>query len=399
MEEMALIHNVTKHSILISILVPVYNVESYLAQCIESIINQTYTNLEIILVDDGSTDNSGQICDNFASKDKRINVIHKKNGGLVSARKAGIAKAHGEYIGFVDSDDYIDSNMFEMLLSKILEQDTDFIHSGFFIDRSIICNYNECRVSFCETDKLQFLIKEIFVEPFSMKIMNGVVFKLFKAELIKKVYMQISNEYSYGEDMICFLGCIMECKSLFLYKNAFYHYRIRETSLSHINKLDLCARESLCYIGVSELLKKYGVYNECKKGLEDYYKPRLLNTISEGFANDIKIERYKLGNISCLKGKKIALYGAGLAGQGYYRQISMYTECQIVAWADKKYKKYDSEWTRVLEPCKLKNLKFDLLLIATFKESTAMEIIDELEEMGIENIRSKAVWEKPVKIW
>ena len=96
----------------ISVIVPVYNVEQYLERCVDSIINQTYKNLEIILVNDGSTDNSGQLCDELAKKDDRIRVIHKKNGGLSDARNVGIDEAEAELIGFIDSDDYIDEDMY-----------------------------------------------------------------------------------------------------------------------------------------------------------------------------------------------------------------------------------------------------------------------------------------------
>ncbi|MCP3029190.1 glycosyltransferase [Halobacillus sp. A5] len=99
----------------ISIIVPVYNVEPYLRRCLDSILAQTFTDIEVIVVNDGSTDRSGEICDEFAEKDKRIRVIHKKNGGLSSARNAGLDIVKGEYIGFVDSDDYIDINMYKKL--------------------------------------------------------------------------------------------------------------------------------------------------------------------------------------------------------------------------------------------------------------------------------------------
>lgn len=105
---------------LISIIVPVYKVEQYLRKCIESILNQTYTNFELILVDDGSPDDSGKICDEYEKIDSRIKVIHKKNGGLSSARNAGIDIARGEYLGFVDSDDFIESYMYEKLLQAII---------------------------------------------------------------------------------------------------------------------------------------------------------------------------------------------------------------------------------------------------------------------------------------
>lgn len=110
---------------MISVVVPIYKVEKYLKKCIDSIINQTYKELEIILVDDGSPDNCGKMCDEFALKDNRIKVIHKENGGLSSARNAGIEIATGEYITFVDSDDYIDNNMYEILLKILKESESD----------------------------------------------------------------------------------------------------------------------------------------------------------------------------------------------------------------------------------------------------------------------------------
>lgn len=103
---------------MISVIVPIYNIQEYLPQCIDSIINQTYTELEIILVDDGSTDSGGSICDEYALNDSRVKVIHKKNGGLVSARKAGIRAAHGEYITFVDGDDWIERDTYQKYLKS-----------------------------------------------------------------------------------------------------------------------------------------------------------------------------------------------------------------------------------------------------------------------------------------
>ena len=110
---------------LISIIIPVYKVEKYLEKCIESVLKQTYTNLQIILVDDGSPDNCGKICDEYAKKDSRIEVIHKINGGLSDARNVGINRANGRYIGFVDSDDYIKEDMYEKLINLIKEYDAD----------------------------------------------------------------------------------------------------------------------------------------------------------------------------------------------------------------------------------------------------------------------------------
>ena len=115
----------------ISIIVPVYNVEKYLENCIESILNQTFKDFELILVDDGSTDNSGKICDIYKKKDSRIKVIHKNNGGLSSARNAGLDIACGKYVGFVDSDDYIHYQMYEKLYHQIIKNKADISVCGF----------------------------------------------------------------------------------------------------------------------------------------------------------------------------------------------------------------------------------------------------------------------------
>jgi glycosyltransferase involved in cell wall biosynthesis len=112
---------------LISIIVPVYKVEKFLSKCVDSILNQTYRNIEIILIDDGSPDNSPAICDEYAEKDNRIKVIHQRNAGLAGARNAGLAICRGEYIAFVDSDDYIEPNMMEAMLNAAVNNDCDIV--------------------------------------------------------------------------------------------------------------------------------------------------------------------------------------------------------------------------------------------------------------------------------
>ena len=119
---------------LISIIVPVYNVEKYLHRCVSSILQQTYSKFEVILVDDGSKDASGRICDVFASKDERVRVIHKENGGLSSARNAGLDIANGKYIGFVDSDDYIENDMYEIMYNALIKNNVDIACVGIYRD-------------------------------------------------------------------------------------------------------------------------------------------------------------------------------------------------------------------------------------------------------------------------
>ena len=112
---------------LLSVIIPVYNVKPYLEKCVESIVDQTYHNLQIILVDDGSTDGSQTICDELAQKDSRIVVIHKENGGLSTARNVGMDRAKGDYIAFVDSDDWLERNMYEVLINQLEAHDADLV--------------------------------------------------------------------------------------------------------------------------------------------------------------------------------------------------------------------------------------------------------------------------------
>ena len=118
----------------ISIIIPIYNSEQYLASCLDSVINQTIRDIEIICVNDGSTDNSAKIIEEYAHKDNRVKVLHKENGGQTSSRRAGLELATSEYIGFVDSDDWIDSDMYERMLSVAEQYQTDMVSSGYYLE-------------------------------------------------------------------------------------------------------------------------------------------------------------------------------------------------------------------------------------------------------------------------
>ena len=115
----------------VSIIIPAYNIENYIEKTLDSVLDQTYDSLEIIVVNDGSKDNTAAIIDSYAQKDNRIKVIHKENGGVTSARLAGIAAATGDYIGFVDGDDYIEPNMFELLVNNAINYNADISHCGY----------------------------------------------------------------------------------------------------------------------------------------------------------------------------------------------------------------------------------------------------------------------------
>lgn len=223
---------------LISIIVPVYKVENYLNDCLLSIINQSYNNIEIILVDDGSPDNCPALCDRWAQKDARIKVIHKENGGLSSARNAGIESAKGEYIAFVDSDDFIASNMYEDLYEAIIRTQTD-------IAISKIQNYFEDgHTSPFKSTKWHYTIdKEIILERteylhlcLSTKIETSAWNKLFKRKLFDNVRF---SEGRLAEDYLIMYYILKNVNKVVYLNKIHYNYRIRQggicSSFSHLN--------------------------------------------------------------------------------------------------------------------------------------------------------------------
>lgn len=171
---------------MVSIIVPVYNVEKYIKKCIESLINQTYKNIEIILVDDGSTDKSGKICDEYERKYRNINVLHQKNQGLSMARNNGMLLSQGSLIGFVDSDDWVSSEMFEKLVFAILSTNTDIA----------MCGYNNCypsaTIPSCiASNNLSILSRKEFLDCLITKKTKYVVWnKLFRREFLNGVFFE-----------------------------------------------------------------------------------------------------------------------------------------------------------------------------------------------------------------
>lgn len=210
---------------LISIIVPVYKTEKYLEHCIESVVNQTYKNLEIILIDDGSPDYSPEICDKWAKKDPRIRVLHKENGGLSSARNAGMEIATGDYIMFVDSDDYLELDMAEVLCDLIKKGDSDVARCGFFFDnaKEAVAEKIDIYAEYPDYDILM-------IDLLSNGYMSGAVWnKLYKATAVKNI--RFLDEDGCSEDiMFNFRLYSKKIKAVFCEKPE-YHYMVRENSI------------------------------------------------------------------------------------------------------------------------------------------------------------------------
>ncbi len=208
---------------LISVIIPIYNVEQYLRQCLDSVINQTYKNLEIILVDDGSTDNSGKICDEYALKDARIKVIHKENGGVSSARNAGLDIAKGDYIGFVDSDDYIEKDMYEYLYSLNKNNNTLLSVCNFYIKKNkkiIEAKPITNKTVLSANEMLECSFKQLFS-----------VNKLIARNLFYD--LRFPKDIRYGEDMTVCMELFIRAKKISYGKQCKYFYRQHENCITN----------------------------------------------------------------------------------------------------------------------------------------------------------------------
>lgn len=213
---------------LISVIVPVYNVKEYLRCCIDSILKQTYDKLELIIVDDGSTDGSGEICEEFKDRDVRIRIFHKKNGGASSARNLGLKYANGEYIGFVDSDDFIKADMYESML-KHMERNVDIVCCGTAVIYPDRMKRNSS--AYCNPSKVTVLEGENAIRE--MLLLGKLCFsscdKLFRRELFEEI---LYPEGRTCEDLPVVYGLVKKSRSIINIGEVKYFYRYRDSSIS-----------------------------------------------------------------------------------------------------------------------------------------------------------------------
>ena len=221
---------------LFSVIVPIYNIEKYIRRCIDSVLAQTFADFELILVDDGSPDRCGEICDEYAKRDRRIKVIHKENGGLVSARQAGIKEASGDYIFHLDGDDAICADA--LFAANEIIEDTNADIVSFSYKCNIDGKIGDAVDDFADEglyDK-EGMKKHIYPRLLSDKNMNHVFYFLWgraiKRELATKNQLNVNPAISLGEDLSCIVPCILEADTIYMSKKAIYLYTIRNDSIS-----------------------------------------------------------------------------------------------------------------------------------------------------------------------
>lgn len=294
---------------MISIIVPVYNVEAYLKQCLDSIRAQTYENFEVILVDDGSTDLCGKICDAYSKQDGRFKVIHKKNGGLMDAWKNGLEYANSDLIMFVDSDDWVEKNILEILYNEYLQTMADivccsFVHS--FKDKEIPDDHN-VKPGYYDKKKIESNIFPVLINdgvPLSRGVRICRWAKLIKKELLIRNLFWTDNQITIGEDLNIMFPVIMEASSIdILPKQYLYHYRANDTSIMKRVSADMFSKVELLYRKELEIANYYRkIYDFthqieldfCDLSINIFVKEYIQNNSFENFMKAKSSRNYKV---------------------------------------------------------------------------------------------------------
>lgn len=370
-----------KNKTLISVIVPVYNTEVYLPRCIKSILNQTYSNFEIICVNDGSDDNSYECLLELQAKDDRIRVINKKHDGSGSARKTAAMASSGEYFACIDSDDWIEPNMFEDMMNVVNQYNVDIVMSGFIRDYGTyqIVESEHMEPGLYDGEKAAFLRNNLIdYEHFArFNISASLSNKLIRAEFVKQYLLDIPADILIDTDTVCSYPAIWDSSSGYVMDKCYYHYCQNVQSVMHNLKPDRTQSIIAAYKYLNNIVEKYGTDYENRKKqcnfLElyswcNYHPARLFEYDGDRL--------YGYGLVS--KDDRVVLYGAGSFGRHLYQFITEQTDLNVVAFVDKA-----SNDPRVRKPDELIEMEFDKILVCVLLYEIVENIKSCLTEMGI----------------
>lgn len=369
----------------VSIIVPIYNVEAELRKCVSSILAQTFKDIEVILVDDGSPDNCGTICDEFASKDNRVVVIHKENGGLVNARKSGLEKSTGKFISYVDGDDWIEENFIQNLVDCQKKYDVDIVAAGFSKDIGNISDGHANVIPSGYYDK-QKLIVEVYPKMicagnyFYFGICSYVWNKLFKKELLWDSQMAVDPRISVGEDTSVVFSVLLKCNSLYISEDTSYHYY--QKAFSMLKSMDSLEKEKEKVGWLNDYL-----VNSLKDAPIEY---NLMGQI-ERYIDSLRIIRY--GETKNTQNRffdvaptdRVAIFNSGIVGQNIYSIYVSKKIATITGWFDKDSVFYQEQGLNVQSFNEIPNTEFDKIIVANLDEKSIKSALKILHSFGIDS--------------
>ncbi len=381
-----------RNPIAVSVIVPVYNTEPYLRQSLDSLVNQTLQDLEIICVDDGSTDGSSEILDEYAAQYANIKVIHKENGGVVSARRSGEAIADGEYIGYVDSDDWTEPEMYQQLYQCAVDSRAELVTSGSYWEGNYTSEvYDGVEGGFYGEEKIQNLRENTIycVRKKEVGLRVSLCYKLFSKKLLERILFRVPEDIHIGEDKMQMLACILECRSAYVLKKAFYHYRINPTSATHRANPSYLSCMDKVYQYIRKLYAHPNFTDAMRRQAEFYMIEMLLAGINTklGFQtrNLLWFDPYWLESIPA--GSRIVLYGSGEAARKYRTQLLEKNCHEYAGCIDFAYAELKDEILQMQSPSMLSLWDYDYIVITVKNQAKAGQIREKLEGLGVEPAR------------
>lgn len=253
----------------ISVIIPVYNVEKYLSECLDSVVNQTYKKLQIILVDDGSTDSSGKICDVYAEKDNRITVVHQKNAGAGAAKNTGLDLVKGDYFSIIDSDDYIELDMYEKMVNSLEKYNADIVQCLF---RNVFVNDSFDRKYKIKSNYPKVLTSKRFLKEYLYDWKYAIFAnKVFKSSLLKDIRFPVGRKI---DDEFFTYKLVCNAKKVVNIDNILYNYRMRKTSVMNENDTD-----RLIYDRIDCFIERYNYVSDIYPSLKKNYNLKLYDDL------------------------------------------------------------------------------------------------------------------------
>lgn len=369
----------------ISVIIPVHNAGKYLRMCLNSIINQNYQDFEAILVDDGSTDDSGLICDQFARQDERLQVIHKKNEGVVCARNAGLMAACGDYIAFIDADDWVDADFLEAGVWQMEHEKADVVITGCVRENGLCPETVQNKISPGVYDILglgnDVYPKMLHCEAFyEFGILPYLWNKFYKKNLLELCCKDIDARINDGEDVAVVYPYLLSVQKAVITEDAKYHYRIHGESVTANRRGDYYENTARLYL---HLAAKFQASAYCKcmmPQLDSYMRMMIWQGNPSGFVETTKFI-FPFGEIP--QGASVILYGAGYVGRIFRYQLTLSGYCFIAAWVDKGYQREELRQMGVVGMDALHTQVYDYVVLAVSNADVAAEITNQLISYGV----------------
>ena len=372
----------------LSVIITAYNCEKYIQRCIQSVINQSYNNYEIIIVDDGSIDETGHICDEYAELYKNIKVIHKQNGGTISARKEGIIESRGSMVCFIDGDDWIDNAYCERAMKLYHKNlDVEMISFGLIFEYVETPQKNHQLIDmalggFYDRIGVHKEILPYYIYDYrnnQSAITTSVCCKFVKKELAKEAIDMLDERITYGEDGAFVLALLLRTKSLYVCKEAGYHYEQHQGSQNFNFSEDALHNLLLLKKCMYAIGRESDDFEIVQEQIDYYIKSYLVelgNRVLElGIANRI----YAFPTTQIKKKSKVIVHGAGKVGKQYIQFLRSCCEYELVAWTDKNS---EEQFVECYKPCsmdELEKLDFDYVILAAASSEMRKQMKGEIQ--------------------